>query len=127
MRAVVTASLAAAALLAACGSEEQTPSQPSGPAQPPPSAGASSTPPGATVRRCPTDGSLTGLRVSGLGCDEGRIVMAAWNVPRCLPAKGASRSACTVRRYRCQAVNVDRGVSVSCARPGKSVSFLRRK
>jgi hypothetical protein len=128
MRAAALASLAAAAILAGCGSDETTttPGETASPS-PQPSAGASSVPAGAAARRCPTAGRLTGLRVSGLGCEEGRRVMSAWNKPACLPPTDASRSACTVRRYRCQAIVVARGLSASCAKPGRSVSFLRRK
>lgn len=39
---------------------------------------------------------------------------------------GASRWGCSVGSYRCQAVVVDRGWSVSCARPGDSVAFIVR-
>ena len=39
---------------------------------------------------------------------------------------GASRWGCSVGSYRCQAVVADRGWSVSCSRPGGSVSFLVR-
>ena len=37
---------------------------------------------------------------------------------------GASRWGCSIGPYRCQAVVVDRGWSVTCARPGDSVAFL---
>jgi hypothetical protein len=127
MRAAALASLAAAAMIAGCGSDESTtPSESSGP-QPPASAGASSVPPGSAARTCASDGRLSELRVSGLGCTEGRTVVSAWNRPGCRPSGGDSRSACTVRGYRCLAVVVDRGLSVDCARPGKSISFLRRR
>ena len=39
----------------------------------------------------------------------------------------ASRWGCTIGSYRCQAVVVDRGWSVSCARPGDSVAFIVRR
>jgi len=57
-------------------------------------------------------------------------VQRAWEAqPSCRRTQGASRWACSVGRYRCQAVVTDRGRSVSCARPGRSISFtvLRRK
>lgn len=126
MRVAALASLAAAALIAGCGADESTTS--SGPKPPAPGpAGASSVPPGAVTHRCATRGRLTGLRVSGVGCAEGRAVMSAWGERSCRPAGGDSRSACTVRRYRCLAVVAGRGISVGCARPGRSISFLRRR
>jgi hypothetical protein len=57
-------------------------------------------------------------------------VQRAWEAqPSCMRPQGASRWGCSVGRYRCQAVVTDRGLSVSCARPGRSISFTvpRRK
>jgi hypothetical protein len=55
-----------------------------------------------------------------------RRTAAAWlRSPACAPA-GASRSACTVRGYRCQATVAGRGVAVGCAAAGRSISFLAR-
>lgn len=47
--------------------------------------------------------------------------------PSCKRPAGASRWGCSIDAYRCQAVVVDRGWSVSCARPGDSVAFLARR
>jgi hypothetical protein len=41
----------------------------------------------------------------------------------CARPQGASRWGCSVGPYRCQAVVVDRGWSVDCAKPGRSISF----
>jgi hypothetical protein len=41
----------------------------------------------------------------------------------CKPAQGASRWGCSVGSYRCQGVVADRGWSVSCAKPGRSIAF----
>jgi hypothetical protein len=46
--------------------------------------------------------------------------------PSCKRPPGASRWGCSVDPYRCQAVVTDRGWSVSCSEPGRSVSFLIR-
>lgn len=46
--------------------------------------------------------------------------------PDCKPAEGASRWGCSVGSYRCQGVVTDRGWSVSCAKPGRSISFRVR-
>lgn len=47
--------------------------------------------------------------------------------PSCKRPAGASRWGCSIDAYRCQAVVVDRGWSVSCSRPGGSVAFLVRR
>ena len=55
------------------------------------------------------------------------VIQAKWeHSPDCQRPSGASRWGCSVGSYRCQAVVVDRGWSVSCARPGQSVAFLVR-
>jgi hypothetical protein len=46
--------------------------------------------------------------------------------PDCEPPDGASRWGCSVGSYRCQGVVTDRGWSVSCAKPGRSISFRVR-
>lgn len=46
--------------------------------------------------------------------------------PDCEPPKGASRWGCSVGAYRCQGVVTDRGWSVSCAKPGRSIAFRVR-
>jgi hypothetical protein len=118
---------AAALLLAGCGSDESTttPAETAPSTETGPTAGASSAPVGAAAHECGSVGGLTKVRAVGVACDEARQIAAAWDVPRCRPAAGGSRSACTVRRYRCQGVVTDRGLSVSCSRPGQSISFLR--
>jgi hypothetical protein len=54
-------------------------------------------------------------------------VRAAWErSPDCRRPPGASRWGCSVGPYRCQAVVTDRGWSVDCAKPGRSVGFTVR-
>jgi hypothetical protein len=54
-------------------------------------------------------------------------VRATWQRnPACERPQGASRWGCSVGAYRCQAVVVDRGWSVSCAKPGESIAFRVR-
>jgi hypothetical protein len=54
-------------------------------------------------------------------------IQAKWeHTPDCDRPAGASRWGCSVGSYRCQAVVVDRGWSVSCSRPGDSVAFTSR-
>jgi len=53
-----------------------------------------------------------------------RKVQSAWERnPACERPQGASRWGCSVGSYRCQGVVVDRGWSISCAKPGRSVAF----
>ena len=88
-------------------------------------------PPGATARSCgeTTVAGTEGLRVTGIGCDVGRGIVAAWTrQPGCSLGQGASRSSCTVYdEYRCLAAATDRGIAVSCARPGGSAAFVARR
>jgi len=51
-------------------------------------------------------------------------VRAAWErSPGCSHPHGASRWGCSVPPYRCQAVVTDRGWSVDCTKPGRSLAF----
>lgn len=51
-------------------------------------------------------------------------VRVSWeSSPACKHPQGASRWGCTVGSYRCQAVVTDRGWSVDCAKPGRSIAF----
>jgi hypothetical protein len=53
--------------------------------------------------------------------------MAGWaRRGECSSPAGASRYSCTVSRYRCLGARTDRGIAVSCAQPGRSVSFVAR-
>jgi hypothetical protein len=55
-------------------------------------------------------------------------LQAKWeHDPDCDRPAGASRWGCSIGSYRCQAVVVDRGWSVSCSRPGESVAFIVRR
>lgn len=55
-------------------------------------------------------------------------VKAEWERSRdCKRPRGASRWGCSVGDYRCQAVVVGRGWSVSCSRPGQSIAFIIRR
>lgn len=51
-------------------------------------------------------------------------IRASWeSSPGCEHPQGASRWGCSVGSYRCQAVVTDRGWSVDCAKPGRSIAF----
>jgi hypothetical protein len=112
----------AAALLGGCGgSSGETSSGPE------PRAGTSTAPAGASARSCALDaGGIEGLRVTKVSCGEGQRVAIAWRrASGCAPH--GSRSGCSVKSYRCAATASDRGWSVSCAKPGKSVAFTVRR
>jgi hypothetical protein len=83
-------------------------------------------PPGTAVQSC--SGTSTGvgrLRVSGAGCATGRQVVAGWTSKKaCATRAGASRTSCSVGAYRCLGAATERGLAVSCARAGRSVSFV---
>jgi hypothetical protein len=112
--------LLAVAAAAGCGSSDE--GEPTATATSPPA------PVGASARDCgeTTVAGTQGLRVTGIGCDVGRGVVATWTrKPGCAPAPGASRSSCSVYDgYRCLAAATERGIAVSCARPGGSAAFL---
>jgi hypothetical protein len=60
---------------------------------------------------------------AGIGAWEERVQKAWERSPDCKRPAGASRWGCSIDSYRCQAVVVDRGWSVSCAKPGRSLAF----
>jgi hypothetical protein len=60
--------------------------------------------------------------------DGTKLIQEKWeHTSDCNRPPGASRWGCSIGSYRCQAVVVDRGWSVSCARPGDSVAFIVRR
>jgi hypothetical protein len=131
---LVVAALAALAL-ASCGDDsdegtEQTTGETNPPATATQSVGGA--PIGAQARDCKTQSAtLSDLRATGVDCGSARQVMLAWAGAgaRCRPTAGGSRSACSVRGYRCLAVSAAEGggVSVNCSQPGRSISFRRAK
>jgi hypothetical protein len=79
---------------------------------------------GAAAHSCETEAAdAEGLRATGLSCARARRVMYGWQRDSRCAAGGASRSACTTRSYRCVAASTDRGLVVSCSRPGRSLAF----
>jgi hypothetical protein len=57
------------------------------------------------------------------GADQAEVRVEWEESPSCAHPQGASRWGCSVGPYRCQAVVVDRGWAVDCAKPGRSISF----
>jgi ABC-type Fe3+-hydroxamate transport system substrate-binding protein len=89
----------------------------------------STAPIGAAARICATNAEHADkLRVSGgVACGDARSVMAGWVRSRrgeCLSPAGASRTSCTVEHWRCLGARTDQGVAVTCAQPGRSISFV---
>lgn len=129
MRIRLTASIAiflAAALLAGCGSSDGD----SGSTGSAPANGTGATAPaGASAHECETQAAdAEALRATNLGCEQARQLMFAWQRdPDCVPAKGASRSGCSIRAYRCLSVVTAKGVSASCAQPGRSIAFMAHR
>jgi hypothetical protein len=121
----IAIAILAAAALAACGggSEDGT-----GGGETAPRVGGSKAPPGASARDCaPRRAGVDGLRATALSCDRARRLISAWlGASACELPAGASRAACGVAAYRCLSVRAARGIGVSCARSGHSVSFTVR-
>jgi len=75
------------------------------------------------------DSTMTGSHMgNGMPHMSGNASMAkmraSWmGSASCAHPQGASRWGCSVGAYRCQAVVVDRGWAVDCAKPGRSISF----
>jgi hypothetical protein len=105
------------------GSRDSTESSPTATATTP------DAPPGASARTCgePVPGAEE-LRVTGIGCDVASQVVAAWVAkPSCSAPASGSRFSCSVDDdYRCLGAKAERGIAVSCARPGASVSFIAK-
>lgn len=120
-RRLLLPALAVVVLVTGCGSsDEQAPTA---------TATTPAAPSGASARAC--EGTVAGaeeVRVTGIGCDMGRGVVAAWTAqPSCFSPPG-SRFSCTVHNgYRCLGAATERGIAVSCARPGASVAFVGKR
>jgi ABC-type phosphate transport system substrate-binding protein len=117
----------AIALLAGCGSSSDSSDQAGSTAAP--KASGSSAPAGASAQACAIDaGGTSGLRVTSVSCGKGQKVAIAWRKDAsCRPAAGGSEAGCTVAGYRCVAQATDRGLAVSCARPGHSIAFTAKR
>lgn len=61
---------------------------------------------------------------TGVSAREARIAFE--REPDCKRPEGASRWGCSVLSYRCQGVVTDRGWSISCSKPGRSIAFTVR-
>lgn len=130
---VLIALALALGLLAGCGdsSDEtggETATAPSAADESP--ASSSNAPLGVRAKPCGTAaaGAARRVRVTGVGCAEGRRVAAAWvDAENCTIPAGASRGSCRVAGRVCLSVIGDQGVAVSCAKQGASVAFVARR
>jgi hypothetical protein len=122
---VVLAVSLLAALGGGCGSSDETTEGGSTGGE---SATTSTAPAGAAAQSCAgAVGDIGRLRVTGVGCSPGRDVAVGWGKKSaCRQPAGASRVSCSVEDYRCLGVATDRGVAVSCAKPGRSISFVAK-
>jgi hypothetical protein len=75
-----------------------------------------------------SDDETTGSVTSDRGEAPAKEMRAAFVAePSCRRPPGASRWGCSIDSYRCQGVVTDRGWSVSCSKPGRSVAFILRR
>jgi hypothetical protein len=120
--------VAAALLVTGCGgsgSEGSNSTAPPGTAK---KATAPNAPAGSKVVVCEAGGAGTAqLRATAIDCDTARMTMQQWEgTEACSLGDDDSRGSCSVGAFRCQAVKVDRGLSVSCAKPGGDVAFIAK-
>jgi hypothetical protein len=67
------------------------------------------------------------LHATAVNCRTARTTMQHWESSQaCTLGKGGSRSSCSLGGFRCQAVRVDKGAAVSCARPGGDVAWIAK-
>jgi hypothetical protein len=132
--------VAAALLVAGCGgsgSEGSSSTAPAGGAAKegptggegaPKKATAPNAPAGSKVVVCSGGGEESAqLRATAIDCDTARTTMQHWeSAEACNLGDDDSRGSCSVGAFRCQAVKVDRGLSVSCAKPGGDVAFIAK-
>jgi hypothetical protein len=138
--ATALAVLITALLLAGCGgsgsggssSTAPTTEGGGGPAQSeggaPKKATAPNAPAGSKVVSC-SEGreEMMQLRATAVDCDTARTTMQSWERSHeCTLGKSGSRSSCSLGGFRCQAVRVDRGASVSCVKQGADVAFIAK-
>ena len=118
----------AALLVAGCGgsgSEGSSSTAPEGGAK---KATAPNAPAGSKVISC-SEGRMetVQLRATAVDCDTARATMQHWESSHaCTLGKSASRSSCSLGGFRCQAVKVDRGAAVSCAKEGADIAWIAK-
>jgi hypothetical protein len=77
---------------------------------------------------CGGSGETTASPHSIDGGSSALEVRSAWERdPDCQRPRGASRWGCSIGPFRCQGVVTGHGLSISCAKPGRSVAFIVRR
>jgi hypothetical protein len=80
---------------------------------------------GVRAKSCKGDSSGGEIRVTGAPCPFSRLLVAGWyKNDACSAPAGASRTSCKLGSFTCLGVATDRGLAVTCARPGVSVAFV---
>jgi len=117
---------AVALLVAGCGSSGSGTGDESPTA---PATGPAGAPPGAAARSCTAGVRGIGeLRATGVSCATAAQLAAGWAAsPGCAPGDATARTSCDIGRYRCLGLHAERGIAVSCARAGHSVSFIANR
>lgn len=128
----VALGLLAALLVAGCGggsSGGSSSTEPSG-------GGGEGTVPKATSPNAPAGSKVVScaenrmemeaLRATEVDCATARATMERWERSHVCTLGNGSRSSCTLGGFRCQAVKVGKGASVSCAGPQGDVSFIAK-
>lgn len=125
----VVLGILAALLFAGCGGGSSGGSRSTMPAgggeAAPPKATSPNAPAGSKVVSC-TENSMEveGLRATEVGCATARATMEQWVSSHACTVGDGSRSSCSLGGFRCQAVKVEEGASVSCTGPQGDVSFI---
>jgi hypothetical protein len=115
--------LAAALLVVGCGGGSGSNSSSTAPESGSKQATAPNAPAGSKVVSC---GGSAQLRASVVDCDTAGTTMERWeSTGSCALQKDISRNSCVVGGFRCQAANVDAGVSISCVGPAGDVAFIK--
>jgi hypothetical protein len=120
--------MGAALLAAGCGGGSDAGSNTTTPPGAPKKATAPNAPAGSKVIACKESAAdVEGLRATAVDCGTADRIMRRWEKHRsCALAEGASRGSCSLGSFRCQTVKADRGVAVSCARPGGDIAFVAK-
>jgi hypothetical protein len=117
--------LAAALLVAGCGGGSESSSSSTAPESEPKQATSPNAPAGSKVVACGGSGQL---RAATVDCATARTTMEHWEGSgSCALVKDVSRNSCMVGGFRCQAANVDAGISVSCVGPEGDIAFITRR
>jgi hypothetical protein len=117
----VLAVLTVALFLAGCGGGSNGGSNSTAPKK----ATSPNAPAGSKVVACGGGGQL---RAATVDCATARTTMEHWESSgSCALVKDISRNSCMVGGFRCQAANVDVGVSVSCVGPEGDIAFIAKR